>query len=73
MDLGTRIAQWRRARGLTQRDLANAVGVSVSAVSYWESNTHPPSQKHLDAIVRALGLTMERFYGRIPTVKVKAA
>lgn len=69
MDLGDRIAAWRLAKGLSQRKLAKAVGVVVSAVYQWEGTGEQktsPTQKNLEAIVKAFGITMERFYGRIP-------
>jgi transcriptional regulator with XRE-family HTH domain len=66
MGIGIRIATWRRARGLTQADLAVAAGVTVSAVSYWEAGKSTPSHAHLEAIVARLGLTMAQFYGRLP-------
>lgn len=66
---------------MTQKDLAAAVGVTVAAVYRWEgegqkgeraaAETVNPSLDKLEKVVGALGLTMERFYGRIP--KVKAA
>lgn len=56
---------------MTQRALAAAADVTVSAVSLWESGDRQtsPSQKHLAAVVSAMGLTMERFYGRVPKAK----
>ncbi len=69
MDLASRIAAWRKLKGLTQRELAEAVGVSAAAVYQWEGTGESktsPSQPHLEALVDALGLTMEKFYGRIP-------
>ena len=36
--MGDRIRQLRQARGLTQREIAEACGVTPSAVSQWESN-----------------------------------
>lgn len=69
MELGARIAAWRKVRGLSPQDLAKKVGVSPAAVYQWEGcgeSKTTPRQKHLDAIVVALGLTMEQFYGRLP-------
>lgn len=74
MDLGERIAAWRKWKGWTVQQLAEAVGVSAAAAYQWEgsgkSKTHP-AQPTLEKIVDAFGLTMERFYGRIP--KARAA
>ena len=69
VNLGERIAAWRRARGLTQRALAEAIGVTPAAVYQWEGtgdSRTSPSQSNLEAVVEALGLTIERFYGRLP-------
>jgi transcriptional regulator with XRE-family HTH domain len=73
VNLGTRISAWRHERGLSQKKLAAAVGVTVSAVSLWEANHTKPRQKHLDALVDALGLTMVRFYGQAPKARRAAA
>jgi transcriptional regulator with XRE-family HTH domain len=69
MNLGSRITRWREAKRLTRQDLARAVGVTDAAVYQWEAtddNKTTPSVAHLEMIVGALGLTMVRFYGRLP-------
>jgi transcriptional regulator with XRE-family HTH domain len=66
MELSHRIATWRKVRGLTQTDLAKAAGVTTSAVSLYESGKARPSVAVLDSIVERLGLTMAKFYGRVP-------
>lgn len=69
MDLGTRIRSWRASRGYTQGELAKLAGVSVAAVCLWEGTgkrQNSPSQKHLDKVVKGLGLTLEKFYGKVP-------
>lgn len=74
MDIGKRIASWRKARGLTQHELASAVGVTAAAVYQWEGTGKSkvrPSLEKLELVVGALGITMERFYGRVP--KTRAA
>lgn len=69
VSLGERIETWRKAKKLTQEDLANAIDVTPSAISLWESDKTAPSQKHLEIIVNdEFGLTMERFYGPLPKV-----
>jgi transcriptional regulator with XRE-family HTH domain len=56
---------------MTQQALADAAGVTRAAVSQWEGggNTKAtPSHEHLTKVVAAFGLTMERFYGRLPKI-----
>lgn len=68
MMLSTRIARWRKAKGMTRQELADAVGVTPAAVYQWEGTSEhktQPSTRHLEKIVKALGLTMVEFYGAI--------
>ena len=72
MDLGPRIAAWRKARGMTQREVATAIKVSPAAVCQWESAgkyKNPPSVNNLERLVAMFGLTMLQFYGAIPKKK----
>ena len=47
--MGTdRIKQLRKQKGLTQKEMAEAVGVGVSTVAMWESGTRTPSFKLLN-------------------------
>jgi transcriptional regulator with XRE-family HTH domain len=77
MDVGQRIAAWRGARGLTQQQLAKAVGVTHAAVYQWEtakaSSKTRPSLEKLEKVVQVFKVTMERFYGPIPRSKTKRA
>lgn len=53
---------------MTQRQLADAAEVTVSAVCLWEKGGNI-THAHLDAVVRALGLTMVEFFGRPPRAR----
>lgn len=57
---------------MTRQELAEAVGVTVAAVYQWEGTGEhkvQPSLKTLEKIVDAFGITMERFYGRLPKIR----
>jgi len=69
MDLGARIAGWRKSKGLSERELAEKIGVTAPAVYQWEDGKTIPSTKNLMAIAELMGVTMERFYGRVPPQK----
>ncbi len=69
MDLSERIATWREHKGLSQEELAELVGVTKAAVYQWEDDgehSTTPTMANLEKIVDALGLTLERFFGRLP-------
>lgn len=51
---GDELRTARQAAGLTQRELAAAVGVTVSAVSAWEREQAEPQGCTADWIVAAL-------------------
>lgn len=44
----------REAAGLTQQELATAIGVDRTAIAHWESGRRNPDGKRLDAYLEAL-------------------
>ena len=61
--LGRRIAQAREARGLTQAQLAEAIGTYFPQVSNWENDERPPHAKYLVAIARVLTVSLDWLCG----------
>ncbi len=57
--VGERIRDSRRARGMTQADLADAVGVSRSAVAQWETDRAGQVRGNLVRIAGALGVSVQ--------------
>lgn len=57
--LGSRIADRRRARGLTQGQVAVRMGVSPQAVSKWERGLACPDLVFLDDLADLLGVGIE--------------
>lgn len=55
---GEFIARCRRELGLTQRELADKIGVTDKAVSRWETGKNYPDIELLEAIAKALGVTV---------------
>lgn len=61
MDLkksGAFISQARKARGLTQKELAKQIGVTDKAVSRWETGTGFPDVSCLETLADALGVSI---------------
>lgn len=54
--IGTRIAEIRRQRGITQEGLAEAVGVSRSAVAQWETGRAGQVTGNLTRVAEVLGV-----------------
>ncbi len=59
LDGANPIKVWREHRGLTQRQLAQAAGISVPYLSQIESGTRKGSMTVLSAIADALGLSLD--------------
>lgn len=57
--IGSRIAQKRKALGVTQEELASQLGVSSQAVSKWENDISCPDISLLPALAKALGCTTD--------------
>jgi len=62
-DLGTRLTQYRRAKGMTLAQLAERLGVSVPAICAWEKNKSRPKYKRLEMVAAALGVSVSDLLG----------
>ena len=66
--LGPRIAALRRERGLSQAELAGAIGVSPSALGMYEQGRREPSADTMVALARALSVSTDFLLtGRVST------
>ena len=58
---------WREQRGLSQRQLGDAIGVSDNAISQFERGRIKPRLHHCMALAQALGIDAgiltQEFYG----------
>jgi len=59
VSLGEAIATARRADGLTQKDLAGRLGITQAALSRHENDLREPTDRMLEEIATALGVTAE--------------
>ena len=58
----------RQASGLSQADVAAAVGVRVSTVSEWENGRRSPTTASLVALADAYGVSLDEFVVHAPEV-----
>ena len=69
--IGSRIAQKRKALGLTQEGLASQLGISSQAVSKWENDISAPDIGLLPALAKALNCTTDELLsGKTDEVRV---
>ncbi len=61
--IGEQIQKFRKAAGLTQKELGEALGVSSSAVSQWETGGTPDISL-LPALADRLGVSIDALFGR---------
>ena len=57
--IGNRISKYRKAKGLTQEELAAMLGVSSQAVSKWENDASCPDISLLPQLCRILGISTD--------------
>lgn len=56
-NFGNRLRALRKKSGLTQEQLADAVGVNHNSVSRWENNIDIPKTQSIKALAKALGVS----------------
>lgn len=73
LQIGSNIAARRRARGLTQEQLAAQLGVSAPAVSKWETDSSYPDITLLCPLARALGCRVDELLQFVPSMTEEEA
>jgi transcriptional regulator with XRE-family HTH domain len=58
MSIGQRIKAARKAAGITQKALANKLGVSNAAISQWENDETAPAHKNVHAVAKVLNVPL---------------
>ena len=62
MTVGERIKELRIEKGLSQTQLAKAIGVSQKAIDYWERNVNEPKSSYVISLVRFFEITYNDFF-----------
>ena len=66
MEIGNKIKQLRYKAGLTQEQLANALGISAQSVSKWETATTMPDISLLPEIANLFGVSIDTLFSDHP-------
>ena len=59
MSFADRLIQLRKAKGLSQEDLADSLGVSRQAISRWEQGNTFPDLLNLQKIMKVFGVSAD--------------
>ena len=62
MNIGNKIKELRKARKITQEQLANAIGISFQAVSKWENNIALPDITLAPVLANYFGVSMDELF-----------
>ena len=62
MDIGNKIRELRKQRGLTQEQLAKSIGVSFQAVSKWENSITLPDISLAPVLAGYFGVSMDELF-----------
>ena len=66
MSMGEHLAQARKARNMTQAQLAGALAVSPQTISAWEKDASQPDAGQLIGLAHALNLSLDALTGLAP-------
>ena len=62
-NFGERLKELRLEKGLTQKQLANEIGTTQSAIVYWESNKQEPTISTLKKLCRFFNVSADYLIG----------
>ncbi len=62
-NIGQTIKQLRKARGVTQEELANALNLTHQTVSKWENDTAQPDIMMMPSLADYFGVTIDDLFG----------
>ena len=65
------LKQIREEKGISQKELANALGVTESAISHWESGRYLPTADKLPMMAKILDCTIDALFTN-PKEKLEA-
>ncbi len=62
-NVGIRISELRKAKNMTQMELADKMGISFQAVSNWERGNSMPDISKLPELAQLFGVTVDEILG----------
>lgn len=72
LGFGSRLAEVRQGRGMTQAELGKAVGVSQRVIAYYETESQQPPGALLAELAQALQVSADELLGLKPVVEKRS-
>ena len=72
MDLGDKIKELRKKKGMSQTDLGLAIGVCNRIISGWEHKRYNPNYDNISELERVLGEPLRGYSQVLPRKTVKS-
>ena len=72
-DIGEKIKELRKSRGVSQEQLAFDLNVSRQTITKWEANAVQPNMESITALCKYFGVKYEYFFGEIQAEDEAAA
>lgn len=72
-DVGEKLKELRKSRGVSQEELAFELAVSRQTIIRWEANTMQPNLESIAALCKYFGVKYEYFFGEIQAEEEAAA
>lgn len=66
---GKRLREAREARGLSQAQVAEQLGITQKAYSVWERRNVALRPEQIEQLARILGVSVEELFGKVPAQK----
>lgn len=63
LTIGENIKKYRKAKGFTQKELAESVGVAAITIQQYERNVREPKMDTVVRLAQALGISVADLYG----------
>lgn len=60
---GARLARLRRSQGLSKTDVADHLGISITAICHWEQDRSRPKSARLNALSELFGVSTAELLG----------
>ncbi|WP_165822601.1 helix-turn-helix domain-containing protein [Paenibacillus montanisoli] len=68
MSLGTRLKELRRAKKLTQKEVANRLEIDNTTISKWEADVYEPNTVTLVKLATLYETSVDQLLGRVPSI-----